>query len=373
VIFTVFAAPADPSLQWRAQLLEYSWQRAHQPGELVRLTPTPPGSSAPAHSKAVVKQTLAWNPHPYTNDEYAGYDTPSAVMEWLFRDRVEGSVLLLGLNSVLHSAVTEEVSPGKVLAAAWPDMPTGEGPFGLAMNLKFLKCYCVNRELALAPVQLPILIHTSDLRKIAPRWAELTAIIRSEGRDTHGALGCADRIAYALAAAEYRLLHAHSDLRNGTDDETGSAPVTDYSRAVESARGEIVWDEQVYEPWSAVYPEKAKPGRGRDFLALLNEYATRRQSGADLAAKRPLRRSGVRESRVLEDMHLEVPGYTEFVTLNSSAASIWELCDGRRTLAQIVAELGQLFDAPRETLQTAVESTAAELVAAGALEVEDLS
>ena len=373
MIFTVFAAAPVPADQWRAELVEYSWRRLHQPGELIRLAPMAPGQAAPCHLAGRVVETLAWNPHPYMDDEYVGYELPTAVLEWLFRERVEGTVLLLGPHMVLQRPVTEEVTPGKVLAAPWPGLPSGEGgPFGLNAELTFLERYCVNRDLPLAPAQLPILIHTSDLRKIAARWAELTAIVRAEHVGPHGRRGDADRIAYAIAAAEYRLKHRLIDLGVGTDGGKSDAVVIDYSRPIESPRSEIVWDGQVYEPWSDVYPEKARSGAGRDFLALLNELVTRRRSGADMAVTRPLRRPGVREARIVEDLHLEVPGSSDPIILNQSAATIWELCDGKRTVAEIVAELERRFDAPHETLSAAVESTTRELQSTGALELEDL-
>jgi len=373
MIFTVFTAAANPINQWRAELLEYSWRRLRQPGELVRLTPLPPGQIAPAHLAAQVVETLAWNPHPYTDDEYAGYEVPTAVQEWLFRERVEGTVLLLGPNSILQKAVTEEVRPGKVLATPWPELPSGEGgPFGLKAELKFLECFCVNRDLPLAPACLPLLIHTSDLRKIAARWAELTAIIRAEYVGPEGRFADADRLAYAIAAAEYRVDHDLTDLGVGTDAKRSEAVVIEFGQPIESPRGEIVWDDRVYEPWNDVYPEKARPGAGRDFLALLNELATRRQSGADMAVTRPSRCSGVRQARVLDELHLEIPGLPDPVVLNHSAAAIWELCDGKRTVAEIVAELERRFDVPHETLSAAVESTTRELKSTGALELEDL-
>lgn len=373
MIFTVFAAAPEPRNQWRAELVEYSWRRLRQPGELIRLVPMAPGQAAPSHLAARVVETLAWNPHPYTDDAYAGYELPAAVQEWLFRERVEGTVLLLGAAMVLQSAVTEEVTPGNVLATPWAEMPRGgDGPFGLNPELKFLECYCVNRDLPLAPARLPMLIHTSDLRRVAARWAELTAIIRAEHKGVHGPLCDASRVAYTIAAAEYRLQHHLIDLGIGTDGARSDAVVIDYSRPIESPRREIVWDGQVYEPGSDVDPEKARPGVGRDFLALLNELVTRSRSGADMAVIRPIRRPGVREARIVEDLHLEIPGFSEPIVLNHSAATIWELCDGKRTVAEIVAELGRRFDAPHETLSAAVESTTKELGSTGALVLEDL-
>jgi hypothetical protein len=372
MIFTVFTAGCEPAGDWRAQLLEYSWRRLRQPGELIRLTPTRAGQEQPRHRAARVVATSSWNPHPYTNDFYAGYETAAAALEWLFRERIDGTILLLGPRQVLQHSVVEEVRPGQARANPWPDLPRGDGPFGLSADLRFLECYCVNRELPLAPVRLPLVIHSTDLRKIAARWSELTAIMRAEHQGVHGKLADADRIAYAIAAAEYRLQHQVAELATDTDGPSGDVPVIDYVRPIESPRGEIIWDEQVYQPWADVFPERARPGAGRDFLALLNEMVTRLQSRADLGLTRPLRRPGVREARIVDDLHLEVPGAADPILLNHSAAAIWELCDGTRTLAQIAGELAQRFEAPHEALNAAVESTTRELENAGALELEDL-
>ncbi len=372
MIFTVFVAPPNPEGDWRAQLLEYSWRRLRQPGELIRLAPLRKSETAPTHRRARVVATRSWNPHPYTEDNYAGYETPAALLEWLFTERIEGTILLLDLRSVLQKAIDEEARPGLARACVWPDPPSGEGPFGLNDDLRFLESYCVNRQLPIAPVRPPLLIHSSDLRKIAARWLELTSIIRHGYRDMYGKCQDADRVAYAIAAAEYRVGHETTELDLGTDAASGDAPILGYSTPVESSRGEIVWDEQVYEPWGEAFPENARPGAGRDFLALLNELATRVQAGTELDVTRPLRRPGVREARVLDDMHLEVPGTSEPVLLNPSAAAIWELCDGTRTLGQIVRELQERFDATAETLSSAVEATTQELEHAGALELEDL-
>jgi hypothetical protein len=369
MIFTVFSAAPDPATEWQAELLEYSWRRVGQPGELIRLAPRRSGQASPRLTGRVV-ETLAWNPHPYTDDTYTGYDTPAAVLEWLFRENPVGTVLLLAPHTVLQREVTQEVSPGKALATAWPDMPLGDGgPFGLTESFKLLECYCVNRELPLAPVRLPLLIHTSDLRKIAARWLELTSIIRAEAVGVHGKFRFADRLAYAVAAAEYRVTHSLAELCCDTGSDK-DLPIIDYSQPVEAKNGEIVWDEKVYRPWDPVFPEQAQPGAGRDMLAMLHEMLTRRESGADLSATRPRRRTGVREARVVEDLHLEIPGSTTPIILNSSAAVIWELCDGQRTLAQIVEELQERFEAPADTVRAAVESTARELESSDALKLE---
>ncbi len=374
MIFTVFVAPVEPTQQWRADLLEYSWRRIKQSGELIRLAPTAPGRAPGSRGRVgrTVK-TFDWNPHPYTQDVYAGYQTTAGVLEWLFNEPAEGTVLLLDSSCILRHPVTAEVEPGHVRGSSWPEIPLGtDGPFGLHDDLKFLESYCVNRKLPLAPVRMPILIHTADLRKIAARWLELTALIRSHAVGVHGKYLHADRVAYTVAAAEYRILHTLDDLGTTTSDTGKDVPIVDYSTPIKSKQGEIVWDRKVYRPWEAVYTENARAGAGRDVLGILNEMVTRRESGAELAATRPQRCYGVREARILDDIHLEVPGCADLMSLNQSAAAIWELCNGENTLAEIVSELERQFDASRETLMTSVESTARDLESSGAIELEEL-
>ncbi len=189
-------------------------------------------------------------------------------------------------QSVLLRPVCEEIEPGEVLAAPWPEMPTGDGPFGLAPSLRFLECYCVNRELTLAPVQLPLIIHSSDLRKIAPRWAELTAIIRSpRPRTHHGKLELC-RPPRILARSrgvptEARTPRATNRHRRRARD----APVIDYTRPIESARGEIVWDEQIYQSWREVAPGAcASRAPVESSSRCSTRWRPAVQSGADLEA-----------------------------------------------------------------------------------------
>ncbi|OGR02404.1 MAG: hypothetical protein A2284_06830 [Deltaproteobacteria bacterium RIFOXYA12_FULL_61_11] len=57
--------------------------------------------------------------------------------------------------------------------------------------------------------------------------------------------------------------------------------------------------------------------------------------------------------------------------INGTAARVWELCDGTRSLSAIAAELGQAFSQPplEATVRTEVGSFVAELVNATFLEV----
>lgn len=71
---------------------------------------------------------------------------------------------------------------------------------------------------------------------------------------------------------------------------------------------------------------------------------------------RPCRRDGVRVE-VDEAGSALVRGTTQLATLNDPALAVWELCDGRTTVEEIVTAIGVLFDADPATLQRDVAAT----------------
>jgi len=325
VIFTVFCTSADPQAQWQAELLEYSWGRARQPGELVRLVATAPGDALPRHRLARVVQTQRWSPHPFNRDPYPPYDTAASLLEWLFTERVDGTVLLLDERSILRAPSEREAEHGTAHATAWPGLPRGDGPFGLGPEFRFLDICCVDRSLALTAVKPPLLIHSSDLRRLAARWLEMMSIIRVETNvDARGPRDDADAIAYAIAAAEAGVAHTVADFAIGTDASEGAAPI-------------------------------------------VAEFAARRAEGTDLAFLRPCPHPGVREGRILGQLFLDIPGRSDTVSLNVSGAAIWSLCDGVRSLAEVNRDLEARFAMPAGSLRGDVDAVIKRLDGLGAL------
>jgi len=373
VIITVFCTSNSERENWQSDLLEWSWHRAGQPGELVRLVACGPEDSLPEHALARVVRTHRWNPHPYTGDDYPYYDLPASLLEWLLDERPEATILLVGPRTLFQSTLDEEASPGRAVGNAWSELPVGgTGPFGLAAPYEPLISYCVNRSLPLTGTQLPMLIKASDLKKIAARWIELTGMIRSDIQlpDTRSA--DASRIACAIASAEYRVGYEVRELAAGSGDAEPAAPLIAYDEPVRSPSGEVVWDPESYRPWEPVEPESAAPGVGRELLAFLQEYVTLRESGGHLRALRPRRRQGVREARVVDRTLLEIPDQPESISLNHSAAEIWNLCDDQRTVTEIVDELERRFEVPRATMAADVELGIKQLRMVGALNLESV-
>jgi hypothetical protein len=90
-----------------------------------------------------------------------------------------------------------------------------------------------------------------------------------------------------------------------------------------------------------------------------------------MTSLQPYRRGGIREYPLLDEMVLYFPEKEAAFSLNSSAKVIWELCDGRRTLADICRDLGGRLGCPADYLVADVEDAVGRLRTLGLLEVED--
>ena len=209
----------------------------------------------------------------------------------------------------LSESVSEEVGPGEARAASWLDIPTGDAPFGLPKHFKALEAYCVNRELALPGLQLPLLIHSTDLVKLCPRWLELTGIIRNEVKTPSGPDLEALRIAYNIAAAEYRVAHTTADM-----------PIVSLITPIEDKEGRIVFEytdprtrQRHHTPtWTC------RMKSSRDCSALKPSRTENQESCYARSGRYPTTRRA-REARVMDQVYLEAGSPSRFLNLNSSA------------------------------------------------------
>ena len=86
-------------------------------------------------------------------------------------------------------------------------------------------------------------------------------------------------------------------------------------------------------------------------------------------ASRPRRQEGIEAHGVQDELVLYVPGREVGVSLNRSARAIWELCDGRRTLAEISQELDQEVGCPGDELLADVGAAVRQLSELGLVEM----
>ena len=191
-------------MQWQSELLEYSWKRVDQPGELIRLVATD-SDTLPTHGYARAVRTPSARVHPLTGDDYAPYNKPASLLEWLRTDQPHGTVLLVDPDCVFRAPIDREVSEGHPVAQRWVGLSHAEGDdgFGLGPRFAFLRHHGVRPRIRAQLGMIPKLIHTKDLERITARWLELTALVRQEVTDRHGRpMWESDMFAYSIVAGD---------------------------------------------------------------------------------------------------------------------------------------------------------------------------
>ena len=63
-LYTVVCTDTSDFVHWQCELLEYSWSRINQPGEIVRLVATADAEDLPRHRHMQVIQTRPTSVHP---------------------------------------------------------------------------------------------------------------------------------------------------------------------------------------------------------------------------------------------------------------------------------------------------------------------
>jgi len=135
-------------------------------------------------------------------------------------------------------------------------------------------------------VMIPTLIHTNDLKRLVPRWLEITGQIRQGVRNRKGMpLWESDMFGYVIAAAECGLVHEQASLgicTNWSPMDVPNAPIIHYCQPIRSTTEEIVWDKKTYRPWEKVlHPDRAKEDYGRDLFHILNRYIEKKDTKTD--------------------------------------------------------------------------------------------
>lgn len=281
MFYTVFSTNVSAYMQWQADLLEHSWKRVGQPGALIRLVATNDPQNLPRQRHALCVPTSLWDTHPETGDWYPIYNKPASLLEWLYRDQPDGTVLFVDPDCVFRSPVLQQAVPGRPLSQRWVNMPlrtpSNLNPFGLPEAFAFLNDYCVRTDVAIDPVMIPTLIHTSDLKRICGRWLELCGVVRKHYRNVNGEPAWeSDMFAYLAACAEYGLQHQPVSLgicTNWDPEDAPDAPMIHYCQYIVGRQGEKIVGKATYRPWERV-ETMIEPAcdYGRDFVAILNEF-----------------------------------------------------------------------------------------------------
>lgn len=380
MFYTVFSTNDNPYMQWQSDLLEHSWKRVGQEGELIRLVATDHPQNLPRQKYARCVATRLWDVHHETGDDYPIYNKPASLLEWVFREKPEGTVLFLDPDCVFRKAVSRRVAPGFPASQTWVEFPktkaSAKNPFSLGKGFSFLKDHSARVDVSINPVMIPTLIHTRDLRKICARWLELTSIIRDHYRNGEGnKIWEADMYAYLAACAEYRLQHEPVSLgicTNWSPKDVPDAPIIHYCQAIDGKDGTPLFNKFHYVPWTRVDATvETTEDYGSDFIGILNDYIDDLLGVVRPPALTclPARRKGVMEGRVHDQILLEIPEEEKSLWLNHSGKAIWELCDGSRKLEEIGSQLSEQFSVDQQTLIPEIQTTVGQLHAIGFIDL----
>ncbi len=252
LIYTLVCTNTDPFIHWQCELLEYTWKRAEQPGQLVRLVTAEPDQPLPRHRHA---QVLRVPPQPDRDLGYVAFQRLLAMEHWLQQERPEGTVLIIDPDVVFRRAIPDEAQPGAPRAQHWLDYRPSSGSVQAAT--------------------WPMLIHTSDLARLLPRWIDfVSAIYPRTNRwesDMEGLVAAAATLPLKFS------LEPIGAFVGWPDEQVGSAPLVHYCQKVLGEDGEVLWWKGDYRPWDPVPDGRtAKHAYCRDLLDLINEYAATR-------------------------------------------------------------------------------------------------
>lgn len=268
-IHTVVCTDTNPYGTWQSEFLEHTWVRSSMPGVLIRLVGAAPDEALPAHPTASVVRTSATNHHPGLAGPYTPINRLLSLAEWLERERPVGTVLIVDCDMVFRAPIDRRAFPGRPIGQTWWDFSWNAG--GHWSNIADeLSPGIVD---VLQAVTWPLLIHTSDLRRIIDRWIELTVAIRN-------ATGAweSDMVALPIALAENSLtceLDMLAAWMPWPDDAVGHAPIIHYCQPVLDRSGERLWYKQGYEPWSptGVDPDDCALRYCGDLIRMFDRYA----------------------------------------------------------------------------------------------------
>jgi hypothetical protein len=270
-IYSVSCTDTSDYIHWQCELLEYSWKQVGQTGELIRLVSREETDPLPDHKYTKVVSTKYTNIHPETGDRYAPYNRLFSFQEWLDTGEQHGTVLILDPDCVFRYRVTTRVKPGAPVAQRWRG-------FGVGPNMRRALPGITDIDFQqLQAITWPALVHTDDMRRLMPRWIELTSYIRQ-----HVGAWESDMMAFVVAAAEMGLVFTDQHLvavLNFPEDEGDEAPLIHYCQAVEAKDGSRLWYKQGYEAWqeTGANPSLAKLPYCGDLIAILNEFVDSKQ------------------------------------------------------------------------------------------------
>ena len=120
MIYTLVCTDTGEAIHWQCELLEYTWSKYRQKGELIRLVAARDDEPLPVHRHARVIRTQYTNIDPESGDEYPPYNRLYSMHEWLLTEKPVGTVLFLDPDMVFRDTLNKEVQPGRPIGQHSP-------------------------------------------------------------------------------------------------------------------------------------------------------------------------------------------------------------------------------------------------------------
>jgi prolyl 4-hydroxylase len=276
MIYSVICTNTSNNIHWQSELLEYSWSKVKQPGELIRLVSCEAGDDLPEHRYAKVIRTRPTSVHPESGDNYLPYNRLFSFREWLEEYQPDGTILILDPDCVFRKPLNLEVQEGHPMGQRWLDYGVSDAFRDAIVNISDV---VVND---LQPLTWPALIHSNDLRKIISRWIALTAGIRDQIARWES-----DMFAFVVACKEFGLefeLQNHTAWTPWPDARVKEASIVHYCQKIVDNEGRQIWWKQAYQPWDRLQDTtSANQNYCNDLLELVDEFAAIRQFEETLA------------------------------------------------------------------------------------------
>lgn len=149
--------------------------------------------------------TSDWAKHPTTNDDYAPYNRPVSIKEYLETVTPEEEyMVIIDPDTIICKSLADiKVSKGRPVAQRY-DYLNNDNALQLLADRFGIKG-------DLQPLGMPMIIHRNDLSRLAPVWLDLTEKIRNDPESKKLAGWIAEMHSYCLAAAKVGLKHSISN------------------------------------------------------------------------------------------------------------------------------------------------------------------
>lgn len=108
--------------------------------------------------------------------------------------------------------------------------------------------------------------------------------------------------------------------------------------------------------------------QNRRFFYLSSGCEPDLRGGVWVRSNKPRRKADYRLEKIDDELLLYHPGETKILYCNQTASLIWELCDGQRTVGEIIAALSEAFPEAAESIPADVEATLGQFLEHGAIE-----